>query len=153
MTNGPFGDEASAIAEITRWIDEHFPNVHDGGRITFETLKPDVAVLRLASDPSQIRPGGTISGPTMFKIADLAVYVLILTAKGLAAREAVTSNLSINFLRRPKPVDVIARAELLKLGRRLANAQVTIYSAGDSRAVAHATATYAIPDPDDARTT
>jgi uncharacterized protein (TIGR00369 family) len=77
-------------------------------------------------------------------IADTAMYYLVLGAIGPVAL-ALTTNLNINFLRAPKPADVIAEAEMLKLGSRLAVGQVTIYSAGSDDPVAHATVTYSIP--------
>ena len=81
----------------------------------------------------------------MFKLADLAVYVLILNRLGESGVAAVTSNLSINFLSRPPARDLIASGKLIKLGKRLAFAEVIIRSDGDDRTVAHATATYAMP--------
>lgn len=98
---------------------------------------------RFAND--HLRPGGTVSGPVMMGLADAAVYALILSHIG-PVELAVTTNLNINFLRKPEPADLLARATMLKLGKRLAVAEVSIYSGSfDTQKVAHAVATYSIP--------
>lgn len=99
---------------------------------------------RLPFDPVQIRPGGTISGPTLMGLADSAMYLAVIAAIGPVAL-AVTTNLSIDFLRKPAPVDVIAEVEVLKLGSRLAVGDVRMRSDGDDRVVARASVTYSIP--------
>lgn len=93
-----------------------------------------------------LRPGGTVAGPILMGLADAAVYALVLSRIG-PVELAVTTQLSINFLRKPEPADVLADARLLKLGKRLAVAEATLFSesTGLSRPVAHATATYSIP--------
>jgi uncharacterized protein (TIGR00369 family) len=91
-----------------------------------------------------VRPGGTISGPTMMALADFAMYVAVLAAIGPVPL-AVTINLNINFLRKPAPRDLVAEARLLKLGKRLAMGEITICSEGQSGPVAHVTSTYSIP--------
>jgi uncharacterized protein (TIGR00369 family) len=95
-----------------------------------------------------IRPGGTISGPVMMTLADVAMYVAVLAAIGPVPL-AVTTSLNINFLRRPAAADLVAQAELMKLGKRLAVGQVDIMSGGRAERVAHATSTYSIPSPQD----
>ena len=92
-------------------------------------------------------PGGTISGPTMMGLTDFAMYVAILASIGPVPL-AVTTNLNINFLRKPAPRDLIAEARLIKLGKRLAVGEVEIYCDGEDEMVAHATATYSIPPRD-----
>ena len=82
----------------------------------------------------------------MFALCDLAFYVAILHEIG-RVELAVTTNVSINFLRRPEPSDLIGRAKLMKLGKRLAVGEVALYSPGDADIVAHATGTYSIPMP------
>jgi uncharacterized protein (TIGR00369 family) len=135
-------------AQVTALIDEHFPLVHEGGgRLTIERISPDASVVRMAGDDRAMRPGGTVAGPAMFKLADFAVYVAILGKFGEAALQAVTTSMTINFLSRPGPGDIVATVRLLKTGRRLAVAQVEIHSLGVPEMVAHATATYAIPSP------
>jgi uncharacterized protein (TIGR00369 family) len=91
-----------------------------------------------------LRPGGTISGPTMMALTDFAMYVAILASIGPVPL-AVTTNLNINFLRKPAQRDLIAEAKLIKLGKRLAVGDVAIYSDGEDEMVAHATSTYSIP--------
>ncbi len=101
-------------------------------------------LVRQAFREFSLRPGGTISGPTMMALADIALYVAVLAAIGPVPL-AVTINLSINFLRRPGRCDLTAEARLLKLGSRLATGEVTLRCEGEKEAVAHATATYSIP--------
>ena len=91
-----------------------------------------------------MRPGGTISGPTMMALADVALYVAVLAAIGPVPL-AVTINLNINFLRKPGRCELTAEARLLKLGKRLATGEVTLRCEGEKEAVAHVTATYSIP--------
>jgi uncharacterized protein (TIGR00369 family) len=91
-----------------------------------------------------LRPGGTVSGPTMMALADVAMYAILLAAVD-NAEQAVTSNLNMNFLRRPPPGTIIAESRLLRLGRRLAFGEVEIFTEGDPDMVAHATCTYALP--------
>jgi uncharacterized protein (TIGR00369 family) len=104
----------------------------------------DVRVRRAYSDDF-LRPGGTISGPTMMELADFAMYVAVFSAIGRQPL-AVTTNLSINFLRKPAQADLIAEARLMKVGKRLAVGEVIIHSDGVPEAVAHVTATYSIPN-------
>jgi acyl-coenzyme A thioesterase PaaI-like protein len=92
-----------------------------------------------------LRPGGTVSGPAMFTLADVGIYIAILGVHGATALEAVTSNLAISFLSRPAPCDLIARVRLLKSGSRLCFGEVALYSDGKPEMVAHATATYVMP--------
>src|SRR3954449_9101262 len=103
-------------------------------------------VRRVFSDKS-LRPGGTISGPTMMGLTDFAMYVAVLASIGPVPL-AVTTNLNINFLRRPTPRDLIAETRLIKLGKRLAVGEVEIYCDGEEEMVAHATSTYSIPPPE-----
>ena len=102
------------------------------------------AVVRLPFAPAFIRPGGTIAGPALMALADFAVYAALLARIGRVPL-AVTTGLTINFLRKAAAVDVLAEARLLKLGRRLAVGEVTLMAAGDDQPAAHVTATYAIP--------
>ncbi|MGD9804209.1 MAG: PaaI family thioesterase [Hyphomicrobiaceae bacterium] len=131
---------------VSRIIDETFPEIHAAGRqITIESVGMRWARVRLTFDPSHLRPGGTVSGPAMFTLADFTIYVALIATLGEIGIPAVTSNLSINFLLRPEPADVVAEAKLLRIGRRLAYAEVALYSDGRSDMIAHATASYAIP--------
>ena len=132
--------------EVSALVDAHFPQVHEGnGRISIERIDAGETVVRMAHDDRIVRPGGTVSGPAMFKLADFGVYVAILGRLGTHGLQAVTTNMTINFLSRPQPAALIARIQLMKLGRRLAVAEVKLYSEGSDAVVAHATATYAIP--------
>ncbi len=107
--------------------------------------------VRLHAEYSErfLRPGGTIAGPVMMGLADAALYALVLSRIG-PVELAVTTQLSINFLRKPAPGDVIADARMLKLGKRLAVGEVSLLSASEpsGEPVAHATGTYSIPTPD-----
>jgi uncharacterized protein (TIGR00369 family) len=100
--------------------------------------------MRMAFDARNVRPGGTLSGPSMFTLADLAFYVAVLGAIGPVGL-AVTTNLSINFLRKPAQRAMIAECRMLKVGKRLAVGEATLYSEGEDEPVAHATGTYSIP--------
>jgi uncharacterized protein (TIGR00369 family) len=115
-------------------------------RCTLEALDEDGSVVVAhAVGESELRPGGTVSGPVMMALADVALYVAILARIGIVPL-AVTTNLSINFLRKPRADRrVVARCRLMKLGKTLAVGEVWIYSEGEEEPVAHATGTYAIP--------
>ena len=133
-------------SEIDTFLDREFPQIHYGGK-TFhvDAVGPLSARLRCDYHEKLIRPGGTISGPTMMALADLALYVAILAQIGPVGL-AVTTNLSFNFLRKPGQVALIGECKLLKLGKRLAVGEVSIYSEGSFDVVCHATGTYSIPD-------
>lgn len=128
--------------EIIEFLAKVFPQIHDG--YTIERVGELEATVSLDPSHAHLRPGGTVSGPTMFTIADLAFYVATLAMIGPEAL-TVTANATINFLRKPAPGKIIAEARILKLGRSLSVGDVTIYSDGDDAPVAHATMTYAIP--------
>lgn len=127
--------------EINAFLRKAFPH---GAPPQVEAADGVSARCRIRYDESQLRPGGTLSGPTMMGLADTAMYALVLSAIGFEPL-AVTTNLSINFLRKPAPADLIAEARLLKLGRALAVADVTIRSDGTIEPCAHAVVTYSIP--------
>jgi uncharacterized protein (TIGR00369 family) len=133
------------VAEIEAFLDKSFPQLHHGGRsFAVEAVGPLTARVRLGSHERHLRPGGTISGPAMFTLADVGLYVAILAQIGPVAL-AVTTNLNINFLRKPEAGDLIGHCRLLKLGKRLAVGEVTIVSQGSDEPVAHAVGTYSIP--------
>lgn len=103
------------------------------------------ATVKVKVGYSDLRPGGTVSGPTSMALADVALYIAILAEIGIVPL-AVTTSLSFNFLRKPKADrDLVGVCKLLKLGRTLAVGEVSIYSEGDADPVAHAVGTYAIP--------
>ena len=131
--------------EIAAYLDEVFPQRHlSGPPVHIEALRPYGATLRMTFEERFLRPGGTISGPAMFMLADVGLYVAVLGMIGRVGL-AVTTNLSINFLRRPKQCDMIGEVNLIKLGRRLAVGEVSLFSEGESELAAHATGTYSIP--------
>jgi uncharacterized protein (TIGR00369 family) len=132
-------------AEVSAFIDREFPQIHHGGK-TFHILSvgPMTGRMRCDYHEKHIRPGGTISGPTMMALADFALYVTILAQIGPVAL-AVTTNLSFNFLRKPGQTALIGECRLLKLGKRLAVGEVLITSEGSDDLVGHATGTYSIP--------
>jgi uncharacterized protein (TIGR00369 family) len=109
-----------------------------------ESSGPQTATCRISFHQDQVRPGGTLSGPTMMALADTTAYALVLAAVGFKPL-AVTTNLSINFMRKPAQADLIATATMMKLGKALAVMDVGICSDGDERLVAHAVVTYSIP--------
>ncbi len=133
--------------EIKAFMQKVFPQARMP--IDVEELRDGFLRLRVPVTERYLRPGGTVSGPALMTIADTAMYYLVLGMIGPVAL-ALTTNLNMNFLRAPKLADVIAEAEMLKLGKRLAVGQVTIYSDGSDEPVAHATVTYSIP-PDASR--
>jgi acyl-coenzyme A thioesterase PaaI-like protein len=93
----------------------------------------------------ELRPGGTVSGPVLMAVADVALYVAILGEIGLVA-SAVTTNLSINFLRKPSAEsDIVGQCSLIKIGKSLIVGEVNLYSDGDARPVAHVVGTYSLP--------
>ena len=114
------------------------------GHIGIEAIGPKSARARFRVEKKHLRPGNTVSGPTLMALADVAMYAALLGEIGLVPL-AVTTSLSINFLRRPAPRDVVAQAELLKVGRQLAVGVVLLYSEGEPQPVAHVACTYSIP--------
>ena len=134
--------------EIKDFMKKSFPQARMP--IEIEELRDGFLRIRVGVADRHVRPGGTVSGPALMTIADTAMYYLVLGMIGPVAL-ALTTNLNMNFLRAPKLGDIIAETEMLKLGKRLAVGQVTIYSDGSDDPVAHATVTYSIP-PDATRT-
>jgi uncharacterized protein (TIGR00369 family) len=133
------------VAELEEFLIREFPQAfHPDSGLSIDIVEHGRAVVRLAYKDNFVRPGGTISGPTMMMLADFALYLAVLSAIGPVAL-AVTINFNINFLRRPEQRDLIADASMLKLGKRLAVMEVTIYSDGSDDPVAHVTSTYSIP--------
>lgn len=109
------------------------------------SLEHGQAVLRLATGTDDLRPGGTVSGPVLFALSDLAVYAAVLTSLGEVPM-AVTTDATIHFLRRPRAGVLVARARLLKEGKRLVVGEVTVgYEGEEDAPVAHAVLTYSVP--------
>ena len=110
-----------------------------------EAVGDRAATVRHRVGPAQLRPGGTVSGPVLMTTADVALYAALLGAIGKVPL-AVTTNLNINFMRKPSADrDIIGECRLMKVGRTLAVGEVWLYSEGQDEPVAHATGTYAIP--------
>ena len=131
--------------ELERLLEAEFPGMfkREGGYGIDKVWYGGSRIFKYFS-PRSLRPGGTIAGTTLMALADFAPYVAILASVGWVPL-AVTTNLSINFLKKPAQRDLIAEARMIKFGKRLAVAEVSIRSDGDDDLVAHATATYAIP--------
>jgi len=133
-------------SEVDELISRVYPQIWtDGGRsFEIEAIEPERARLRMFYDDRHLRPGGTISGPSMMALTDLAMWVVVLGHVG-PLELSVTTSLSINFLRKPAQADLIADARLLKLGKQLAVGDVTLFSDGEIAPVAHGTCTYSVP--------
>lgn len=133
---------AMDVAALNGFVERAFPQV--AGQIRVESLG-NMLLARLRVNDSHLRPGGTVSGPAMFALADVAIYLTILSRIGEVAL-AVTTNASIDFLRKPQAgCDLLAECRLLKLGRSLAVADCLIRSEGLADPVARCSMTYAIP--------
>ncbi|GGO81324.1 thioesterase [Marinobacterium nitratireducens] len=132
-----------SLEQLNSFLSEHFPQGDQYG--VLEEVGPGSARMRLSVSDQHLRPGGTVSGPVMMGLADVAVYAALLTRIG-AVPLAVTSNLNISFLRKPKAcADLVAEARMLKVGRSLGVGEVYVYSGDGAEPVAQATITYAIP--------
>jgi len=131
--------------ELQAYLVRIFPQMYGPGRpARVEAVGENEVSVRFTAGERHLRPGGTVSGPAMMTLADATVYVAILAAIGPVPL-AVTTNLSINFLRKPEPGELIADCKLIKLGKRLAVGEVGIRPAAGGELVAHAVATYSIP--------
>jgi uncharacterized protein (TIGR00369 family) len=135
-----------SVADIRKFLREEFPQVFSGDDIAIEAADGERCLLRQRYSDTMLRPGGTVSGPTLMALADYAMYAVLLSAIGPVGL-AVTTNLNINFLRRGVAGrDLYAAAKILKLGKRLAVGEVSLTSAGSPEPIAHVTATYSIPN-------
>ncbi len=129
--------------ELAEYLAQVFPQVHED--FVVEDLTETTITMRLVVAERHLRPGGTVSGPSMFGLADVSVYAMVLARKGRQSL-AVTTNSSIDFLRKPiGGADMVAKCRLLKLGRSLAVGDVLMYSQGSDDPVARASMTYSIP--------
>jgi uncharacterized protein (TIGR00369 family) len=134
---------AMDVAALTRFLEEVFPQVAED--FVIEEVRDNAIRVRLQVAERHLRPGGTVSGPTMFALADVSVYLAILAMIGPKAL-AVTTNCSIDFMRKPAAgVDMICECRLLKLGRVLAVGECLMFSDGTGGPVARASLTYSIP--------
>ncbi|MDG9757730.1 PaaI family thioesterase [Pseudomonas sediminis] len=113
--------------------------------LRIDRLDEEGVLARVPFHAKLVRPGGTLSGPTIMALGDAAMYAVVLGRLG-RVEMAVTSNLNINFLVKPKPVDLLAEARILRLSRRQAVCEVSLYSLdNENELVAHVTGTYALP--------
>ncbi len=129
--------------ELQAYLAEVFPQVREDFAI--DHLTEDSVTMRLLTADRHLRPGGTVSGPSMFALADVSVYAIVLARLGRQAL-AVTTSCSMDFMRKPEGASqMVAECRLLKLGRSLAVGDVLMYSVGSDKPVARATMTYSIP--------
>ncbi|HRA63445.1 MAG TPA: PaaI family thioesterase [Burkholderiaceae bacterium] len=128
-------------AELAEFLKREFPQ----NKCTIEVIGPRSATVRHAIGEAELRPGGTVSGPVMMTVADVALYVAILADIGIVPL-AVTTSLNFNFMRKPaSDRAIIGVCTMMKIGRSLAVGEVNLYSEGQDEPVAHAVGTYAIP--------
>jgi len=127
--------------DIAEFMKTDFPQA----KCTIDSVGEKSAVIRQAIGFDELRPGGTVSGPVLMTVADCALYVAILGEIGIIPL-AVTTSLSINFMRKPSSdKDIIGECTLLKVGKSLIVGEVSLYSEGDANAVAHVVGTYSVP--------
>ncbi len=131
------------VEQLQAFLAEHFPHMTE--EFIVESVSENRATLRLPVSERNLRAGGTVNGPTMFALADVAFYLALMAMIGPKAL-AVTTNCSIDFMRKPAAgKDLVGKAQILKLGRVLAVGDVLIYSDGQEAPVARAGITYSIP--------
>lgn len=134
-----------SIEEFNRLAEAELPLM---AYLNVNLVRLDAAetILRARCEDASLRPGGTVAGPVMMALADAAFFAVIMANIGMV-KLAVTTNLSINFLRKPGPGDLDCHAGILKLGKRLAVCEARLYTGefGRDKPVAHATGTYSIP--------
>ena len=132
--------------ELDAFLRAELPQLFNYDDLTIEHADGQTCLVRQRFRESMLRPGRTVSGPTLMALADCAMYVVLLSAIGPIGL-AVTTNLNINFLRKGLPgQDVLAAARLLKLGKRLAVGEVNLLSGTSPDPIAHVTSTYSIPN-------
>jgi uncharacterized protein (TIGR00369 family) len=139
------GEVALDAAAVTAFLRDVFPGALEA--MVIEDVQPNAARVRMRFTSARLRPGGTISGPSLMTLADTTMWVALLGMIGRVPL-SVTSHLDIDFLRKPAPADVVGHARLLKLGKRLAVGDVLMYSDGEAVPCARSSVTYAIPSGD-----
>jgi len=128
-------------AEITAFLEAEFPQT----KCTVDAVGDFGAIVRHPVGLAELRPGGTVSGPVLMAVADVALYVAILGEIGIVPL-VVSTSLTVNFMRKPSSTaDIVAACKLMKIGKNLAVGEVTLYSEGLGEPVAHAVGTYSIP--------
>ena len=138
--------------DLLQFLAVAFPKL-DVSPFTIQRVERERLVLRFRVGEEHLRPGGTVSGPTLMTLADTVTYLLLVSREGAlaadgtpsAAARSVTTSLTMHFLRRPKQGDVVVEARLLKSGKRMSVVEVFFRLGGSEDAVAHATVTYAVP--------
>jgi|TARA_B100001063_G_scaffold47347_1_gene41155 uncharacterized protein (TIGR00369 family) len=128
--------------DLENFLEKEFPQVSNNFKIL--NTKPNSLSMLMHISDEHLRPGGTVSGPTMFLLADVSFYLATLSMIGPKSL-TVTTNCSINFLRKPNISDLISETRVLKIGKTLSVGDVLIYSNGIKEPVAHASLTYSIP--------
>ena len=128
--------------DLENFLEKEFPQVSNNFKIL--NTKPNYLSMLMHISDEHLRPGGTVSGPTMFLLADVSFYLATLSMIGPKSL-TVTTNCSINFLRKPNISDLISETRVLKIGKTLSVGDVLIYSEGIKEPVAHASFTYSIP--------
>lgn len=128
--------------DLEKFLEKEFPQVSNNFKIL--NTKPNYLSMLMHISDEHLRPGGTVSGPTMFLLADVSFYLATLSIIGPKSL-TVTTNCSINFLRKPNISDLISETRVLKIGKTLSVGDVLIYSEGIKEPVAHASLTYSIP--------
>ena len=137
-------DDAKITAEqLAQLAHDEVPFMQQIGMIVAE-VESGAVTVKVPYREEFVRPGGTISGAVMMAVADFVMWGVVLSLVR-PAHMAVTTNLNVNFLRRPMPGELIARGSILKLGKRLAVGEVSLYCGDDEDLVAHVTCTYALP--------
>jgi len=129
--------------EFEQLAKERVPFVDNLG-LQVENIEAGKVAIRLPFRENFIRPGGTVSGPVQLVLADLVMYAVVMSLLG-PVELAFTANLTCNFLRRPRPADLIGYGQILRLGKRLAVGEVLLYSEGELAPIAHITCTYSVP--------
>ncbi len=135
-----------SVEVFNKILVEELPWAVDTG-MTLETINDGFATMKLPYHHRSTRPGGSISGPHMMMLADACMYAVVLSMIG-QVKLAVTTSFNINFLRKPTESDLIAEGKIIKMGKRLAIIEVSIYTGEENKLVAHATGTYSIPTKD-----
>jgi acyl-coenzyme A thioesterase PaaI-like protein len=131
----------TTLQQISDFMAESFPQ----SKVSIDAVDAVSATVRHAIGLEELRPGGTVAGPVLMAVADAALYVAIFGRLGIVPL-AVTTNLTVNFLRKPASgQDIVGVCKLIKAGRSLAVGEVWLYSAGSDEPVAHAVGTYALP--------
>jgi uncharacterized protein (TIGR00369 family) len=133
-----------SLVEVDAFLDREFPQFRALGGYSLTEIAPGRATMVLEADESHLRPGATVSGPTLFTLADVGAYAVLLAHIGPVPL-IVTTSMSINFMRRPPAGRLVAECEILKLGKRLAVVEVGIRGDGAEDLLVRATGTYSVP--------